>query len=68
MWAFPWLSYFVVAAIVVVIGSMAFVADVRSQLYLGLLSVAVVLGAFWLRQRLGGERAPSQARPQPSQT
>jgi len=65
MWAFPWLSYLVVFGITVVIASMAFVEEVRSQLYLGLLSVAVVLGAYWLRARRGSERAP-EARPQPS--
>jgi GABA permease len=65
MWGFPWLSYLVVFGIAIVIASMAFVEEVRSQLYLGLLSVAVVLGAFWLRTRHGSERA-SAARPQPS--
>ncbi len=66
MWLFPWLSYLVVFGIAIVIASMAFVEEVRSQLYLGLLSVAVVLGAYWLRSRRGSERAPSEARPQPS--
>jgi GABA permease len=65
MWGFPWLSYVVVGLIAVVIGSMAFVQDVRSQLYLGALSVAVVLGAYWLRVRLGSGRAGT-ARPQPT--
>ena len=62
MWGFPWLSYLVVAGIVIVIGSMAFVADVRSQLYLGLLSVAFVLGAYWIRERVGGSPAGEPAR------
>jgi hypothetical protein len=42
----------------VVIASMAFVSDVRSQLWLGLLSVAVVLGAYFVksrRQHAGGD-------------
>src|SRR4051794_23407101 len=49
MWAYPYLTWFAIAAIVVVIASMAFVADVRSQLWLGLLSVAVVLIAYFVR-------------------
>jgi GABA permease len=57
MWAYPYLTWFAIAAIAVVIGSMAFVADVRSQLWLGLLSVGVVLLAYWAksaRQRSRG--------------
>jgi GABA permease len=56
MWGYPWLTYLVIAAIVVVIGSMAFVDDVRSQLWWSLGSLAVVLGAYVLRSRRG--RAP----------
>jgi len=61
MWGFPWLSYLVIAGIVVVIGSMAFVDDVRSQLYLGLLSFGVVLAAFWLKERAQAGRRPARA-------
>ncbi len=46
MWAYPYLTYFTIAAIGVVIASMAFVSDVRSQLWLGLLSLGVVLLAY----------------------
>jgi GABA permease len=53
MWGYPWLTYLVIAAIVVVIGSMAFVDEVRSQLWWSLGSLAVVLGAYALRARLG---------------
>jgi GABA permease len=51
MWLYPYLTWFAIAAISVVIASMAFVADVRSQLWLGLLSVAVVLGAYAIKSR-----------------
>ena len=61
MWGFPWLSYLVIAGILVVIASMAFVAEVRSQLYLGLLSFAVVLGAYWLRVRRGSPQTGGAA-------
>ena len=49
MWAYPYLTYFAIAAIGVVIASMALVADVRSQLWLGLLSLGVVLAAYFAK-------------------
>jgi GABA permease len=49
MWAYPWLTYLVIVAIVVVIASMAFVDETRDQLWWSLGSLAVVLGAAWLR-------------------
>jgi L-asparagine transporter-like permease len=56
--AHPYLTYFTIAAIGVVILSMALVADVRSQLWLGLLSLGVVLAAYFIksaRQRSRGD-------------
>src|SRR3954454_2582514 len=50
MWLYPYLTCFTIAAIVVVIASMAFVGDVRSQLWLGLLSVGVVLAAYFVKR------------------
>ncbi len=52
MWLYPYLTYFAITAIGVVIVSMALVKDVRSQLWLGLLSVAVVLGAYFVKRSL----------------
>lgn len=43
MWLFPWLTYASIAAMVVVIGAMALVDDVRAQLWWSLASLAVVL-------------------------
>jgi GABA permease len=54
MWAYPWLTGFAIVAILVVIGSMATVADVRSQLWLGLLSLGVVLAIYFGRLQLRG--------------
>jgi GABA permease len=51
MWAFPWLTYGAIAAMVAVIVSMAFVEDVRSQLIPSLISLVVVLAAAWWRSR-----------------
>jgi GABA permease len=65
MWGYPWLTWLVIAAIVVVIASMALVDDVRSQLWWSLGSLAVVLGAYAVRSRVGGappERSPRFAR------
>ena len=58
MWAFPWLTYLAIAAMVGVIGSMALVKDVRSQLIPSLISLAVVLAVAWWR----GRRADRPAR------
>jgi GABA permease len=46
---YPFLTWIVIAAIVVFIGSMAFVGDVRDQLWWSLGSLAVVLIAAWAR-------------------
>jgi L-asparagine transporter-like permease len=62
MWLYPWLTYFTIAAIGVVIASMALVADVRPQLWLGLLSVGVVLIAYWIRSRRE-DAAPPREEP-----
>ena len=51
MWLYPYLTYFSIAAMVVVIASMALVDDVRSQLIPSFISLAVVLAAYWFRTR-----------------
>jgi GABA permease len=61
MWGYPWLTYLVIAAIVVVIGSMAFVADVRDQLWWSLGSLAVVLLTAWARSRQPARRTSPRA-------
>ena len=53
MWLYPWLTYLAMAAIVVVVGSMYFIAGSRSQLVLSFISLAVVVGAYQLRKRRG---------------
>ena len=53
MWLFPWLTYLAMAAIVVVVGSMYFIAGSRSQLLLSFISLAVVVIAYQLRKRSG---------------
>ena len=63
MWGYPWLTWLVIAAIVVVIASMALVDDVRSQLWWSLGSLAVVLGAYGMRARFGGDHTPREREP-----
>jgi L-asparagine transporter-like permease len=53
-WLYWYLTYFAIAAMVVVISSMALVDDVRSQLIPSFISLAVVLAAYWFKTR--GER------------
>ncbi len=49
MWLFPWSSYLTIAAMAAVILAMAVLPDTRSQFFLSLLTVAVLLGAYQLR-------------------
>ena len=51
MWLFPWLTYASIIAMVAVIGAMALVDDVRSQLWWSLASLAVVLALAWRHER-----------------
>jgi GABA permease len=61
MWAYPYLTWLVIAAIVVVIGSMAFVDDVRDQLWWSLGSLAFVLIAAWVRTLQPSRRTSSRS-------
>ena len=61
MWLYPYLTWFTIAAIGVVIASMAFVDDVRSQLCWGWLSVAVVLVAYFVKAQWARTRAATPA-------
>jgi GABA permease len=51
MWLFPWLTYLAIAGMVAVIGAMAFVDDARPQLIPSFISLAIVVGAAFLRYR-----------------
>jgi L-asparagine transporter-like permease len=57
MWAYPYLTIFVIIAFVAIIASMGVIQETRIQLVLSLLTAAVVIAAFFLfRRRLGGTR------------
>ncbi|MDQ0381011.1 amino acid permease [Amycolatopsis thermophila] len=51
MWGYPWLSWLTLAGTVAVVVSMLFVADARSQLYLSVVSLAVILLLYPLVRR-----------------
>jgi GABA permease len=69
MWLFPWLTYLTIVAIVVVIGAMALVDDVRAQLIPSAISVLVVLGAYYFfRRDRASDRSTSAASPAASAT
>ncbi|MEV0699904.1 amino acid permease [Saccharopolyspora sp. NPDC050389] len=53
MWLFPWLSYLTIALMVVVIVAMAVLPDTRSQFWLSLVTLAVVLVGYEIRRRKG---------------
>jgi L-asparagine transporter-like permease len=51
MWLFPWLSYLAIGGIAVVLIAMAVTADLRSQFWASLLTVAVALVAYAVKRR-----------------
>jgi gamma-aminobutyrate permease len=57
MWLFPWLSYLTIGAMAAVAGAMAVLPDTRTQFFVSLLTVLVVLGAYQARVAHGRRRA-----------
>ncbi|MGI5207708.1 amino acid permease [Spirillospora sp. CA-108201] len=64
MWLFPYLTWVVIAALLAVLVSMAFMDGQRSQLIASLVSLAAVALAYPLRRRFG--RRPPVAAPPPA--
>ncbi len=58
----PDLTYFAIAAMVAVIASMALVKDVRSQRIPSFISLAIVLAAYWFKNRAERRQAGVPAR------
>jgi GABA permease len=54
MWGYPWLSWLTLAGTLVVVVSMAFVDDARSQLLLSVISLAAILGIYLMLRRSAG--------------
>jgi GABA permease len=64
MWLYPWLTLLAIAAMLVILGSMAFIPDQRAPLETGLASLAIAAAVFWLgRLRLARRAAPAPAPP-----
>jgi L-asparagine transporter-like permease len=53
VWLFPWLSYLVIAAMIAVVIAMAATPALASQFYFSLLTLAVVVGAYYVFRRGG---------------
>jgi GABA permease len=53
MWGYPYLTYLVIAGMLGIVLSMAFIPDQRTPLAFGLVSVGVLVAAFFVRRRLG---------------
>jgi GABA permease len=60
MWGYPWLTRFAIAAMLAIVAAMSVIADQRVPLVFGLVSVAVLIGAYALRHLA---RAQAPARP-----
>lgn len=53
MWLYPYLTWATIAIFAVVIASVGIIPDTRSQLFLTLVSIAIVLGIYFLLKRSG---------------
>lgn len=51
MWMFPYLTYVVIAAIIVILISMGFIESMRSQLYLTMLIAVLVVASYFLKSK-----------------
>lgn len=63
LWFFPWSSYATIIAMTAVLVAMAFTEGLATQLYLSLLSFAVVLAAYALLRRRSGSAIVSEPTP-----
>jgi GABA permease len=55
MWAYPYLTYVAILGMLAIVLAMAFIPDQRTPLLFGFISLAILLLAFGLRLRLGGQ-------------
>jgi GABA permease len=61
MWWFPWLSYIAIAAMVAMLGAMAFSPGLSSQLKASAASVGVALGAYLIKRAVRSRTAQRAA-------
>src|SRR5918997_1280313 len=61
MWFYPWLTYLSIIGILAVLIAMFFIPGLRPQIIASLISLAVILFAYFLRKRFGPtQRDPSE--------
>ena len=61
MWFYPWLTYLSIFGIVAVLVAMVFISDLRPLIIASLISLAVILVAYFLRKAFGPtQRDPSE--------
>lgn len=65
MWGYPWLSWLTLVATILVVASMVLVEDARSQLWLSLISLAVILGVYLVPAVRKGTGARAEATSEP---
>jgi GABA permease len=54
VWLFPWLSYVTIGAMIAVLIAMALTPELASQFYFSLLTLAVVVGSYYVFRRARG--------------
>jgi GABA permease len=59
MWCFPYLSWFSIAWMAVVLGLMAWIEETRSQFLLSLVAFGVIMLAYRVRAARGSQQIPS---------
>jgi GABA permease len=57
MWAYPYLTYLAIGAMLAIVLAMGFIPDQRTPLLFGIASLGILLLAFLLRSLLGGRAA-----------
>jgi GABA permease len=55
MWAYPYLTYLAIAAMLCILLAMAFIPDQRTPLEFGVVSLFLLLWAYGARLRFGGK-------------
>jgi GABA permease len=62
MWGYPYLTYLTLGGMIAIVVAMGFIPEQRAPLDFGLASVGILLLAYALRRRLGGESRLTAAR------
>ena len=64
MWAYPYLTWIAIVAMLAIVAAMAFIPDQRAPLVFGIISVLVMLAGYMISKRLPVKRPlPNRATP-----